>query len=220
MSVYDILDKIKRGNPRLEWQDRMLHKIPDAESVSSRQEYILEQVKGKTVLDVGCAGTDGKCTLFKKIMVAALKAYGIDKTDCGLPNTKVLDIDELQSAFHPTGVTTIDTLPYAEKDIDLIICSEILEHLSRPGLLLDNLYPFPNAELLITVPNAYSSNAFKQLQKGYECVNDDHVCWYSWRTLKTLIERSGYTVTKFLWYNGAPLFSEGLIMHCERKANE
>jgi hypothetical protein len=40
----------------------------------------------------------------------------------------------------------------------------------------------------------------------------DHCYWFSWRTLKTLVERAGYAVAEFHWYGpGEPGFSEGLI---------
>jgi hypothetical protein len=53
------------------------------------------------------------------------------------------------------------------------------------------------------------------LEKGYENVNRDHVAYYSWWTLKSLVEKCGYEVVEFAWYNGRPLFAEGLVMLAE-----
>src|SRR5690606_6274094 len=79
---------------------------------------------------------------------------------------------------------------------------------------------WPDARLLITVPNALSHAGLRHAQKGIEHVNVDHVAWYSYRTLRTLVERCGYGVADFKWYGGVPMFSEGLIFLCERQTDE
>ncbi len=210
-SVYDILDDIQQNNPQTAHAKRMNHKVPKAEVVD-RVEYILDAVKGKTVLDIGCAGTNGNCDLFKKIMVAAHKAYGIDSQENELtkamPNVEQFNIDEMlpRDVFLP--------LFY---DIELVIAGELLEHLSNPGALLGAIRTaYSHADLLITVPNAFSASAIKHIQKGTECVNIDHTCWFSWRTLKTLVERYGYSVDEVKWYNGKPLIAEGIVFLCSK----
>jgi hypothetical protein len=67
--------------------------------------------------------------------------------------------------------------------------------------------------VILTTPNARSIAGYKWGDRGTECVNKDHVAWYSYHTLKTLIERHGFELRFWGWYNGEPYTAEGLIFH-------
>jgi hypothetical protein len=70
--------------------------------------------------------------------------------------------------------------------------------------------------ILITVPNAHCVIGRQHILRGVESVNIDHVAYYSWRTLKTLVERYDYVVKEFYWYlPGQPRTAEGLIFVVE-----
>jgi hypothetical protein len=90
----------------------------------------------------------------------------------------------------------------------------VLEHLTNPGYFLQQLRVL-GAPIIITVPNAFSEAGRHWAAQARECVNVDHVAWYSWRTLKTLVERCGYEVREWYWYNGQPRFAEGLVFVVE-----
>ena len=53
------------------------------------------------------------------------------------------------------------------------------------------------------------------LAQGMENVNIDHVAWYSYTTLTTLLKREGWIPEVHAWYKGEPYFSEGLIVVTE-----
>ena len=203
-AIYDILTAAQRnGHGGLAWREKMIHPVPDAEVVN-RREFILERCKDKTVLDIGCASGD----LFGEIAKVAFKAYGIDKDETPFPTTEVCDIECEGSNWQNARMEW--------KSADIIIAGELLEHLSNPGFFLDTTSQcFPDAELIITTPNAFSDGARGQMAKGIECVNVDHVGWYSWHTLKVLVERSGYEVKENYWYNGRKRFAEGLVFVCK-----
>jgi len=181
-----------------EYRERMIHEIPEA-SIVDRETFIVDSCKGEGVLNLGSNGTDGESQLHQQIKAVAESIYGVDKSksdfDC--------DLDEnpesmLMSFMAPT----------------LIVAGEILEHLGNPGNLLKTLRRF-NCPVIITVPNAFSSSSMKLMHEGIENVNIDHVAWYSWRTLKTLVERYGFSVKRFHWYKGRARIAEGLIMVVE-----
>jgi 2-polyprenyl-3-methyl-5-hydroxy-6-metoxy-1,4-benzoquinol methylase len=95
--------------------------------------------------------------------------------------------------------------------VDVVLCGEILEHLSNPGRLLDAVRKLA-VPIIVTVPNAFSSVGMRWIAKAKENVNKEHVAWYSYHTLKTLLERHGYELAEFFWYKGKPLVAEGLVV--------
>ena len=96
----------------------------------------------------------------------------------------------------------------------MIVCGEVLEHLSNPGHFLTALRAtYPTVLVLITVPNAFATaGAAWLVTKGRENVNKEHVCYYSYTTLKELLRRARYAITEHAWYGGTPYVSEGLIV--------
>ena len=179
-----------------EYVSKMMHAVPEADVVD-RETFILDRCRGKVVLDVGASGR-----MHERIVEVADSCYGIDR-----PGTS--DV---------TGVVGIDLddvnepLPLFVTDADIVVCGEVLEHLGNPGHFLDRLRDkCPNTPVIITVPNAFSAAGQRHMEDRIENVNIDHVSWYSWRTMKTLLERCKYTVEEFHWYGGEPYTAEGLI---------
>ena len=184
------------------YRRKQVHKIPDAMLVD-RGTVILEAARGKRVLHLGCGWPVSP--LHQAIAGVAAHLIGIDiqappGTDC---NVWQMDLD-----MRPDG------LPLRE--YDLIVAGEILEHLGNPGNLLLALKKlFPTTMLIITVPNAFSEIAMQWVRRGYENVNAEHRFWFSYHTLKVLIESAGYTVANWGWYNGQPYTAEGLVFICK-----
>lgn len=163
------------------YEEKMLHPIPDTDVVD-RARFILDKCKGKKVLDIGGSGL--MATWLKEV------AYTItvDRQDADI----CIDVEK-------------DDLPQGEYDI--ILCGEILEHLSNPGIFLDKLHQYYRP-IIITTPNAFGNS---RARVGIENVNREHVAWYSYHTLKVLIERHGFILHEWHWYNGKPYTAEGLI---------
>jgi hypothetical protein len=200
--MYATLDDLRmnlgRQTPTAEYAAKMLHRIPEA-PVVDRAEFLLSQCKDHVVLDIGASGP-----MHDAIVKVAATCYGIDRTDGdGIVGVDLNDVHV--------------SLPvYA--DVTLVICGEVLEHLSNPGWLLDRLRAAYPVTTIITVPNAFSEIARLKLADGHESVNRDHTCWFSWKTLSVLLERHGYVVKEFCWYNGSPRTAEGLIFVVEASA--
>lgn len=184
-----------------EYWDKQVHTVPKSQTVD-RTAYLIKHATGKTILHIGCTGD-----LDKALMKAAKRCYGIDKNEQpGRQYFIPCDLDKLWA----TGA-----LPTWE-GVELIICGEVLEHLSNPGTFLDAMRTTYSAPVIFTVPNAMSTGGMEWLVKrGRENVNKDHVCYYSYTTLKTLLARHGYAVVRHFWYSGKPYVSEGLIVVAE-----
>ncbi len=194
-AIYDLLDKVS-ACPGLDpdYVDKMVHKIPRA-PVFNRVDYLLKAVEGKVVLDLGASGPAAL-----RLQKAAKEYHGVDwELNDEIENFYQLDIESLLSLPDIPG-------------LELIIAGEVIEHLSNAGRFLCLLYA-SGVPVILTTPNARSIAGYKWGDKGTECVNRDHVAWYSYHTLKTLIERHGFELRFWGWYNGEPYTAEGLIFH-------
>jgi 2-polyprenyl-3-methyl-5-hydroxy-6-metoxy-1,4-benzoquinol methylase len=197
-TFYETLDDLRSdcSNPQdIVWRDKMLHKVPDA-PVVDRVHFILSKCEGKRVLNIGSASGG----LHDGIRKVAKEVWGVDKDETSDADM-VLDLDSFRG---------LDDLIVPE-ETELIVCGEVLEHLANPGNFLrvvrEQIRDIP---VLITAPNAFSASR-QYAAEGIECVNRDHVSWYSYRTLRTLVERCGFEVLEFAWYNGRPMFAEGVV---------
>lgn len=174
-----------------EYYAKQIHTVPRAEVVD-RSKFILARCKDRTLLSIGASGA-----LQDAIDSVSKKCYCIDRQPRKDGLVMDLDGDRWKFPFYP--------------GVEFVLCGEILEHLGNPGRLLGRLKEY-GLPVVITVPNAHGNSGRNMLlKKGIENVNREHVAWYSWRTLKTLVERYGFKVEEFYWYNGAPLTAEGLI---------
>lgn len=178
---------------------KMLHKVPDA-PVLNRAAYLLEHTTGLRVLEFGASGP-----MHEKIKAAAASYMGVDRD--AVDRVVAFDLDDVHETLLPA---MYDPGP------DVIICGEVLEHLSNPGWFLTRLRrQFSGIPTIITVPNAFCDIGRSHTARGTENVNIDHVAWYSYRTLKTLLNRAGYINLTFGWYGGKPMTAEGLIVLTE-----
>ena len=180
-----------------EYAAKMLHDVPEGEVVD-RAAFILERCKGKRVLELGASGK-----LHEAIVSVAYQVEGIDREHG--EHVLGFDLDDTAQRTMPVELYYFNP--------DIIVCGEVLEHLSNPGHCLARLYcQWPDAPLIVSVPNAFSSVGAKYMATGVENVNKDHVAWYSYRTLRTLLERANYEIDQVCWYHGEPWIAEGLIV--------
>lgn len=193
MSVYDCLPREKYRGRSSEYIAKYLHEVPDA-LVIDRAEFLIRESTGKQVLDIGASGP-----MHKAVRTASRACMGIDRAYSeGIVG---IDLDEAPGENLPDFLGT-----------DLVICGEVLEHLSNPGHFLDRLHSkYGYCRTIFTVPNAFNEPARQWLRDGTENVNDDHVAWYSYQTLSVLLRRAKYRIDELYWYGGKPRFSEGLI---------
>ena len=185
-----------RASPhRIGYAQKQLHAVPKTTTVN-RAEFLLERCRGQSVLDIGASGE-----MHEAIRSVATEYHGLDFVDkAGVHGMDLDDVGVQLPNF--TGV-------------NLVVCGEVLEHLTNPGHLLKRLWRQYWATMIVTVPNAFSDASRRWMQRGIENVNLDHCCWYSYHTLKALLCKSGYSMVEWHWYNGRPLYAEGLIAVCQ-----
>ncbi len=178
--------------------------------VVQRVELIRSECEGKRVLHLGCTNypytedsIKNDMLLHSDLAKSAAALYGIDSdatciamlTDAGFDNIYQGDLEHLDKVE-------------LDETFDVIVAGEMIEHLNNPGLFLNGIKRFMNAEtrLVLTTINAYCGMrfvmyGFRGKRGSVEFVHPDHVAYYSYSTLKVLLERHGMHVDRFLFYD-------------------
>lgn len=208
-----LADKTPKYSP--DYVAKMMHAVPET-TVVDRHAFVLERCKGKGVLEFGASGK-----LHDEIKKVAGHYIGVDREGDG-EGVVGFDLDDVSrwslpphEYFHPVSMV-LPSEPLSLEVFDVIVCGEVIEHLSNPGWFLTRLRrQYAGVPVIITVPNAFAEAGRSHMKRGVENVNRDHVAWYSYRTLRTLLERVGYSISSFHWYHGQPYTAEGLIVIAE-----
>jgi len=180
--------------------DTMMHRVPDAICLD-RKNYILTQCKDKKVLHLGCRGDSPKTSGFHEDIIAVAEiVYGIDIVEMDCPNFVQMDLEKDDWVDY-----------FKDKEIDVIVASEIIEHLNNAGMFLEKVHRF-GLPVIITVPNAHCQTQYSLLRVGIEYDNASHVAKYSYHTMKNLLDRHDFEIKWFAWLNWfVPYYSKGLL---------
>lgn len=178
--------------------------------IIERVEFLKKSSKGKKVLHLGCTNypytrdsIEKNMLLHFELKKSAEDLYGFDFDQPGIDILREAGFDKLfQADLENLADVGLD------ETFDVIIAGEMIEHLSNPGLFLKGIQRFMNRDtkLLITTINAYCGmrNVIYALRgRGgkMEPVHPDHVAYYSFATLKLIIEREGLALEKFSFYD-------------------
>lgn len=206
--------------------------------------YLENVAKGRRVLDIGCLDETALDKIntpdwvHGRLAKTAQKIVGVDKSELipegGLetPAGMVLygDINRLANPVMP--------------DAEVLFVCNLIEHLEDPIAALKNLRrEFGSAELVVLTPNATSLTNVGLAALRRESMHPDHVAIFSFKTLNTVMLRSGYTNFRIIpshthypeairrmqgWRRGAvkalestvrvteailPMYSAGFIVH-------
>ncbi len=162
-----------------------------------RDDYIIGEARGRRVLHLGCVGeTDGSTehrsgafpgSLHARLMEVADSVTGVDSSAAvvagwrdthGVDNIAVGDVEHL-------GALSLDG------GFDLVVASDIIEHLSRPGSLLEGIRSVcaPGTRLIVTTPNAFGLLNYVRFLRGTFRDGDEHVVTFNPVNLVLLLER-------------------------------
>jgi 2-polyprenyl-3-methyl-5-hydroxy-6-metoxy-1,4-benzoquinol methylase len=161
-----------------------------------KEAEILRLCAGKKVLHLGCVGfTDlpsqervrlMKETLHYKLSQVA-DVVGVDYS------SEVVNDPLVQSVFGNIvlgDVERLSDLGLTDR-FDYIVAGDIIEHLSRPGDMLEGCRGLlaPGGQLIITTPNAFGLPSFVRYSTGAFREGAEHVMSFNDQNLKNLLER-------------------------------
>lgn len=150
-------------------------------------------LNNKSVLDVGCGG--GELGKELKSKFPSVKVYGVDISPEAVR----------EASKHLAGAEVLDlTAPWPEDlfntNFDLIVISEVLEHLFKPEDLLLKIKDKFAVPIIVTVPNIlFWKNRLKILFGNFTYTNTGlmdrgHIHFFSWQSFKELIKSTGFKI--------------------------
>jgi ubiquinone/menaquinone biosynthesis C-methylase UbiE len=173
-------------------------------------EVIREFCRDRNVLHLGCTNYPYTEDAIKNKMLVhfdlekvAGRLTGFDFDQAGLD----ILASHGSTNLYQADLEKLEEVDCSEK-FDVIVAGEMIEHLNNPGLFLNGIKRFMSSEtrLMITTINAYCAMRFAIYGlrgKGglNEPVHPDHVAYYSYKTLKLLIERHDFEIDDFMFYD-------------------
>ena len=187
------------------------HPLPHLPLLFGRQEIMLERCHGKRVLHLGCVDTGVMDERFQRgelmhqrLAPIAAELWGLDINAEGITFLREHGFDNMVVA-DVCDVSTLEAMQGHE--FDVIIASEVMEHLSNPGLFLNGVKTLMTpgiTELIISVPNAFRVMTLWQLLRRQEFVHPDHNYWFSYATASTLIRKHGLDIVESYLYTLQP----------------
>ncbi len=178
-----------------------LKKLPkDIDIDTGRIHFLLDKCRNKKVLHLGCVDEgltmeriETGNLLHKQVQSVAEEVYGVDISKEGLDLLNKAGFTNLILG----NVEQVDKISELQgKKFDIILASEIIEHLNNPGLFLKtaNKLFSKNTIMIITTPNAFRITGLGYKLKGFELIHPDHNFWFSWSTLRSLLLKNNYQV--------------------------
>lgn len=196
-----------------------------------RTEFILNKCKKKRVLHFGF--TDSPFTeerisngeiLHLKIKQNSKELWGTDIDKKGIKIYTNITGDN--NVFNLDVSQPIKNIKVYNKNFDLLVFGEVLEHVLNPGITLNNLAKLckiNKAKLLLTTPNAFNIGGFLAAWRGIEIVHPEHYYYYSPVTLRRLLSDTGFkNISISLYasdatYDTKGITAPGLIAICEAR---
>ena len=146
-----------------------------------------------TVADIGCGGGH-TCVLAGQ---AGAGVIAVDAVPATLDYVRSRMASVPARSFEAHLSTTSD-IPVATGCASVIVCTEVLEHVPDPAVFMTELVRIgrPGAQYLISVPDARSEYALKEISPPEVWQAPNHVRIFERAGFRSLVEQAGLTVTR------------------------
>jgi SAM-dependent methyltransferase len=168
------------------------------------------------ICELGC----GNGYLAGQLASSGYHVTGLDASESGI---------EMARRLHPTPNFVCSNIDRAlaligSQKFDLVISSDVLEHLYRPASLLETASALvkPQGQILIGTPyHGYLKNLVLSLtgrmDAHFDALDDGgHIKFFSVRTLSDLMARHGFVNLNFHYYGRGPWLWMNMICHARR----
>jgi len=150
-----------------------------------------DEPKRPSVLDVGCAAG----ALLAMLKERGWKTHGVEISgpQAAYCRTRGLDVSELP----------LEENKFPDHSFDAVLASHLIEHLNNPGSFVREAYRLlkPNGRFYVTTPNITGLQA-RIFGSRWRSAIFDHLYLFSIKTLRKLLEDSGFRVERVKTWGG------------------
>ena len=181
---------------------------------------LVQQIDGvRSICDLGC----GNGHIAGRLASHGYQVTGIDASRSG--------IRIAQRAYpHVNFVEALidrDLIERTPNQFDLVMSSDVIEHLYRPSDLLEAAFALtkPGGHILLGTPyHGYLKNLALALSgrmdSHFSALHDGgHIKFFSVKTLSQLVTSHSFTDLSFSFYGRAPLLWKNMICHARKPAS-
>jgi len=170
-----------------------------------REAFLVEAARGRRVTHVGFGETGSRAGsqreghwIHGRLRLVASHLVGVDIDAESVAQAEAQGYEVYLADCRDPADIARQAIPAAE----VVVVGEVIEHIDNVGPFLDGLHGLisPTGSMIMTTPNAFRLTNFAAGLRGIEFVHPDHVAWYSWSTLKNVLERHGWRVERFHTY--------------------
>jgi SAM-dependent methyltransferase len=186
---------------------------PEPWAWERRRALLLAAVRrGERVLDLGC----GAGRFVAALRDAGADAVGVELAAAALDRARANAPDADLRLVEPDG-----SLPLEHGSVDLVWCSEVLEHVADTEHVLLEVRRVlrPGGRLLVTVPFHGRVNAaligLLRFDQHFDPLGQ-HLRFYTRSSLRTTLDRSGFDDVRVRPWGGPPLLRTGLTASATR----
>ena len=181
---------------------------------------ISRQVGVHSVCDLGC----GNGYLAGRLGALGYSVTGVDASETGIAIAREFHgANEVRFVCAQLGKELVNALP-GEKEFDLVVSSDVIEHLYRPSILVETAGRLlkPGGHFIVCTPyHGYLKNlALSVLNKwdAHHGVHWDggHIKFFSAKTLSALVGRYGFIDLRFQYHGRAPWLWWNMICHARK----
>jgi SAM-dependent methyltransferase len=174
---------------------------------------LAETQPGERVLDLGC----GAGRFVKALQDAGAEPVGVEIAEAALERARAVAPGADLRLLDDEG-----TIPLGHHEVDLVWCSEVLEHVpNAAGLLHETRRVLkPGGRLLLTVPYHGRVKDVLIALTGFERHFDprgQHVRYFTRRSLASTLDAAGFEPVSITTAGGPPLLRESLVALSRRR---
>ena len=163
----------------------------------------LDLEPGSKVLDAGCGGG--------RHLSEAFRAKGVSVVGIDLNKDDALKAHNTTKIMRYEGedgggsalvmVSDVTKLPFADESFDIVICSEVLEHIPDHGKAIREIIRVlkPGKSLVVSVPRYLPERICWALSRDYHNEKGGHIRIYRKKELLELLEGAGTTCIDMGW---------------------
>ena len=167
--------------------------------INDRLDVIKKYCTGKSVLDLGCVDhmaiqESGAVWMHKTIKEVARELIGVD--------FEAEEVAKLNAKGYDIVVGNVESIEL-NRTFEVCVAGELIEHLSNPGLFLENVHHHlvDGGTLIVTTPNAFALRYhFTHFLYGRGSINPQHTFYYDYYTLRELCERHWFKLRESYYF--------------------